>query len=117
MHTHCSPTNHSLSQMIVPKFECILFGFHRISLFIAKIAFASIPSNIGDCRMHIFVRLVDNLQTPKTIISYFFGHRLLSIPLSGSFRNQALEKITKIKIKTKQKYSLLSSYKDLKNQL
>ena len=84
--------------MIVPKFKCILFGFHKISWFIAKVTFDSIPGNIEDRRMHIFLHLFDNLQTPKTRIS-FFGHHpqgfAVSIPLSGSFRNQDLEKITK----------------------
>ena len=60
-------------QMIVPKFKCILFGFHKNSWFIAKVTFASIPSNIENCRMHIFLHLVDNLQTPKTRISFFWA--------------------------------------------
>ena len=61
--------------MTVPRFKCILFGFHKISRFIAKVTFASIPGNIEDRRMQIFLDLVDNLQTRKTTIS-FFGHRL-----------------------------------------
>ena len=72
-------------QMIAPKFKCILFSFHKISWFIAKVMFASIPSNmIEDCRMHIFLHLVDNLQTPKTRIS-FFGHRLQGFAAFHSF--------------------------------
>ena len=85
-------------QMIVPKFKSILFGFHTSSRFIAKVTFASIPSNIETCRMHIFLYLVGNLQTLKTRISFLgiaFKVSMLSIPLTDSFRNQELEKITK----------------------
>ena len=80
------------------KCKC-LFGFQKISWFITKVTFASIPRNIEDLRMHIFLHLVDNLQTPKTRNS-FLGIAVkvsqLSIPLSGSFRSQDLKKITKI---------------------
>ena len=56
----------------------------KISRFIAKVTFASIPSNIEDRRMHIFLHLVDNLQTPKTRNS-FFGHRPQGFAAFNSF--------------------------------
>ena len=53
------------------------------------------PSNIEYCRMHIVLHLIDNLQTPKTRLSFLditFKVSQLFIPLSGRFRKQDLEK-------------------------